>query len=289
MANETTTTSLNDYVDTLLADAIFQLLRSGVMPSKVHRESIIGFPGKAANFNKWDALASSDVQTGTEGADYSTNKQLASSTVAGSVDEHLLMSVITDLAVNSSVENVSDGAGIILGNAMAAKLDDDLVGLFTGFSQTVCGAGTTLINDHIMAALQQLHTANAPGPFYGVFHPKQIWGPKGFSGILDTSAVASNAQNSSAAERMQSTGELGMYAGIGIDFTPEINDDVASGGDAAAGIFSHMAIGLTDKGFFNVELQRDASMRGFEIVVQGLWKEVEAVDTYGVYALSDVS
>ena len=46
MANEITTTSLNDLVDTLLADAIFQFKRTGVMPSKVRRQSLLGFPGK---------------------------------------------------------------------------------------------------------------------------------------------------------------------------------------------------------------------------------------------------
>jgi len=289
MANESTTTSLNDFVDTLLADALFQLNRMGVMPSKVRRQSLLGFPGKAANFNKWDALASSDVQAGTEGTDYTTNKQLTSSTVAASVDEHLLMSVITDLSRDSSVEDVDGGAGIMLGNAMGAKLDDDLIALFSGFSQTVAGAGVVIINDHIMQALQFLAAANAPGPYYGVFHPKQIWGPKGFSGILDATAVASNAQPTPAAQRMQETGQISSYAGIEIDYTPEIDPDVASGGDAAGGIFSKQAIGLADKGLFNVELERNASMRGHEIVVQGLWKEVEVVDTYGVYALTDVA
>ncbi len=289
MANETTTTSLNDFVDTMLADALFQLKRVAVMPPKVRRVSLVGFPGKAANFNKWDALASSDVQSGTEGTDYSTNKQISSSTVAASVDEHLLMSSITDLSRESSVEDVDGGVGILLGNAMAAKLDDDLVGLFTGFSNTVAGAGVTLINDHIMQALQVLHNANAPGPYYGVFHDKQIWGPKGFSGILDTTAAANPSQPTPTAARFQETGEISRYAGIGIDFSPEINPDVGSGGDAAGGIFSGMSIGLADKGVMNVEFERDASLRGYQIVVQGLWKEVEAVDGFGVYALSDVA
>jgi len=290
MANETTTTALNDFVDTMLADAIFQLVRVGVMPPKVRRISLVGFPGKAGNFNKWDAKASSDVQAGTEGTDYSTNLQVTSSTVAASVDEHLLMSVITDLSRDSSVEDVSGGIGITLGNAMGAKLDDDLIGLFSGFTgNTVAGAGVTLINDHIMQALELLHSDAAPGPFWGVFHPKQIWGPKGFSGILDTTAASSNAAATPLATRLQETGLISNYAGIGIDFTPEIDPDVASGGDAAGGIFSSQAIGLSDKGIMNVELERNASMRGYEIVVQGLWKEAEIVDNWGVYVLSDVA
>jgi hypothetical protein len=289
MANETTTTSLNDFVDTLIADAIMQLVRVGVMPPKVRRQSLVGFPGKSANFTKWDALASSDVQAGTEGTDYSTNKQLSSSVVSATVDEHLLMSTITDLSRDSSVENVDEGAGILLGNAMAAKLDDDLVGLFSGFSNTVAGAGITLSYDHFTQARQLLANANAPGPYYFVGHDKQIWGPKGISRILDATATSNNAQATPAAVALQDAGSISRFAGFSIDYSSEINPNVAAGGDAAGGFFSQQAIGLVDKGFLNVELERNASMRGYEIVVQGLWKEVEVVDAYGVYALSDVS
>ncbi len=289
MANETTTTSLNDFVDTMIADAIAQLYKVGVMPSKVRRKSLLGFPGKSVSFTKWDQVGSGDVNSGTEGTDYTTNKSLTSSAVSATLDEHLIMSTITDLSADSSTENVGDGAGTLLGNAMAAKLDDDLVGLFSGFSQSVAGAGTVLSHDHIMTSIQYLKSANAPGPFYGVFHPKQIWGPKGFSSLIDVSASANNAQPTPAAVRMQETGEISQYAGISIDYTNEIDDDVATGGDAAGGIFSPLAMGLVDKGFFNVELERNASLRGYEIVVQGLWKEAEVVDAYGVYCLSDVS
>lgn len=289
MSNETTTTSLNDFVDTLIADALMQLIKVGVMPPKVDVKSLVGFPGKAVNFTKWDAIASSDVGSGTEGTAYTTNKQLASSVVAASVDEHLIRSAITDLAEDGTIENVEQGAGVLLGNAMSAKLDDDLVGLFGGFDQTVAGAGTTLLLDHIFQAISLLRVANAPGPYWGVFHPKQIWGPKGFSGILDASSVSSNAQPTSIAYRMQQTWELSTIAGLGIDWSTEIDPDVASGGDAAAGIFSQLAIGLAQKGLLNVMTDFDIDLRGFILLIQGLWKEVEVVDTYGVYCLSDVA
>jgi len=289
MANETTTTSLNDFVDTMIADAIMQLGKVGVMPPKVKQKSLVGFPGKSVNFTKWDAITSSDVGGGTEGTDYTTNKSLTSSVVSGTVDEHLIMSTITDLSRDSSVEDIDAGAGTLLGNALAGKLDDDLVGLFSGFSQTVAGAGSVFSHDDIMAAVQYLKNANAPGPYFGVFHPKQIWGAKGFSSLIDVSAIANNSQSTPASIRMQETGEISQYAGINIDWSTEIDDDVASGDDAAGGIFSPAAIGLVNKGYMNVELERNASLRGYEIVVQGLWKEVEVVDTYGVYVLSDVS
>jgi len=288
MANETTTTSLNDLVDTMLADAIFQLKRTGVMPDKVRRASLLGFPGKQVNFNKWDALASSDVGSGTEGTDYTTNKQLTTSVVNAAVSEYLIMASITDLSRDSSVEDVDGGAGILLGNAMGAKLDDLLVSLFSGFSQTVAGANTTLLADHVTAATQYLRNAAAPEPYYFVGHPKQIWGPRGLTGILDVSAVGSPARATPSAVQLAERGTIGSWGGFGIDWTPEIDDNVAAGGDAAGGFFSWQALGLADKGLLNFEVERNASLRGYELVVQMLAKEVEIVDTYGVYALSKV-
>jgi len=289
MANESTTTSLNDIVDVLIARAGFYFQKAGVMPGLVTRQSLLGFPGKAVDFPKWDNKASSDVQAGTEGTDYSTNLQITTSKATATVAEHLLMSVITDLSRDSSTEDVYDGVIRTLANAMALKLDDDLVNLFGSYSQTVAGAGVTLLFDHFNTATQLLENAGAPRPYHFIGHPKQVWGAKGLSGIFDISAVASNAQSGSAGDNFVNSGIISNVGGYSVNWSTEIDDDVATLGDAAGAFQSSGVVGLSDKGFMNIEIERNASMRGAEVVVQGLWGEVEIEDTYGVYALSDVS
>ena len=289
MANEITTTSLNDIVDTMIARAGFYFKKAGVLPPLVTRQTLLGFPGKAVDFPKWDAKASSDVQTGTEGGEYTTNLEITTSVVTATVAEYLLRSVISDLVRDSSTEDVYAGVGATLGNAMALKLDDTIVALFGSFSQTVAGAATALALDHIFQAVQFLENAGSPRPYHGVWHPKQVWGPKGLSGIFDISAVSSAANANVISEQFVSTGVIGSVAGLTVNSTTEIDDNVGAGGDAAGAVFSARAIGLADKGLMNVKVEESAGYRGAIFVMQGLWKEVEINANDGVYALTDVS
>ena len=288
MANETTSTTLSDIVDTLIADAIFTFKQAGVMPGLVQVQSLLGFPGKAANFPKWDAWASSDVQGGTEGNEFTTNKAVATSVVSGTVAEKLLRTVIPKLAVDSATENVMAGIGAVMGNAMALKLDDDGVNLFGALDGVVAGAGVTLSLDHFQDATRLLRVAGAPAPYNGVFSPKQINGAKGISSFFDASNV-SNTSVSSIAEDFATNGLTGRVAGINIFSSTEIDEDVATLGDAAGGIFSRQAIGLVHKGLLNTFLDASASYRGHILVLQGLWIYKEIVGSYGVYVLSDVA
>ena len=286
MAGETTTTTLDDFVDTLLTRGNFYFKKAGVMPNLVTRQSLLGKPAKTANFNKWDAKASSDVQGGTEGSDFTTNLAISSSAAPGTVAEYLLMSVVTDLSRDSSIENVPVGVIKTLANAMALKLDDTIVNMFSGLDVSVAGAAVTLLFDHFNQATQLLESVGATRPYAFIGHPKQIWGAKGLSGIFDASTI--NAANSAGESFIQS-GIIGNLGGFSINWSTEINDDTATLGDAAGAFISRDGLGLIDKGVFNVEIERNASMRGAEVVIQGLWKEVEIKGDRIVYALSDVA
>ena len=117
-----------------------------------------------------------------------------------------------------------------------------------------------------------------------IISPKQYWGAKGLRAqLVDVSG------GSRISDEMLMKGFVENPFGINIKVSNEINEDVAAGGDAAGMIFDKRAIGLHTKGLFNLEVQRDASLRGFELIAVGRWKAVELVDTWGIYALSDVS
>jgi len=64
-----------------------------------------------------------------------------------------------------SGDDVASQAGPALGNAVAAKLDDDLVTLGEAFSQTECGAGSSLALSHVFGAMRQMRAAGAPMPY----------------------------------------------------------------------------------------------------------------------------
>ena len=195
-----------------------------------------------------------------------------------------------------SGDDVEGQAGPALGNAVAAKLDDDLVELGKSFSQTECGAGTSLALSHIFGAMRQLRAAGSPFPYNLVLSPKQVWGAKGLIALTnDASVTGSNAKPLSLlgnkGEEAMATGMIGSIAGFDVYWSDQIDEDVSSGGDAAGFAFSKGAVGLAigPEGLFRIETERNASFRSTEYVATGFWAETEIKDAFGVYILSDVS
>jgi hypothetical protein len=57
-------------------------------------------------------------------------------------------------------------------------------------------------------------------------------------------------------------------------------------GDSKGGVFAREALALAMQSEISAEEERDASLRGTEIVTVGTWGESEIVDTWGVEILS---
>ena len=246
-------------------------------------------------FSDWTKLTSSNV---TEATQATTTTAVAITTAArtATISEHVIASTVSDLVLMGSGDDVEGQAGPALGNAVAAKLDDDLVELGKGFSQTECGAGTTLALSHIFGSMRQLRSAGAPMPYNLVLSPKQVWGAKGIISLLHDDAVTgSNAKPmsmmGSKGEEAFSTGYVGSIAGFNVYWSDQIDEDVSSGGDAAGFAFSQGGIGLGvgADGLFRIAAERDEMLRATNYVATGFWGEVEIKDAYGVYILSDVS
>ena len=246
-------------------------------------------------FSDWTKLASSDVTAATQ-ATTTTAVAITTAARTATISEHVIASTVSDLVLMGSGDDVEGQAGPALGNAVAAKLDDDLVELGKSFSQTECGAGTELALSHIFGSMRQLRAAGAPMPYNLVLSPKQVWGAKGIISLLDDDAVTgSNATPmslmGSKGEEAFSTGYVGSIAGFNVYWSDQIDENVSSGGDAAGFAFSQGGIGLGvgADGLFRIAAERDEMLRATNYVATGFWGEVEIKDAYGVYILTDVS
>ena len=246
-------------------------------------------------FSDWTKLASSDVTAATQ-ATTTTAVAITTAARTATISEHVIASTVSDLVLMGSGDDVEGQAGPALGNAVAAKLDDDLVELGKTFSQTECGAGTELALSHIFGSMRQLRAAGAPMPYNLVLSPKQVWGAKGIISLLHDDAVTgSNAKPmsmmGSKGEEAFSTGYVGSIAGFNVYWSDQIDENVGSGGDAAGFAFSQGGIGLGvgADGLFRIAAERDEMLRATNYVATGFWGEVEIKDAYGVYILSDVS
>ena len=277
-----------------IGDAVIAFNHVNVMfPLVTVQQAAMG--SNHVNFSDWTKLTSSNV---TEATQATTTTAVAITTAArtATISEHVIASTVSDLVLMGSGDDIKGQAGTALGNAGAAKLDDDLVELGKTFSQTECGAGTELALSHIFGSMRQLKAASAPMPYNLVLSPKQVWGAKGLISLLHDDAVTgSNAKpmslmGSKGDEAFQ-VGFVGSIAGFNVYWSDQIDENVSSGGDAAGFAFSQGAIGLGvgAEGLFRVREERDEMLRAVNYVCTGFWGEVEIKDAYGVYVLSDVS
>ena len=254
-------------------------------------------------FSDWTKLTSGNVTAATQ-ATTTTAVAITTAARTATISEHVIASTVSDLVLMGSGDDITGQAGTALGNAVAAKLDDDVVELGKSFSQTECGAGTSLALSHIFGSMRQLRAAGAPMPYNLVLSPKQVWGGKGIISLLHNTALdtAGSSTTDTATARpigiMGSKGDeafqvgyVGSIAGFNVYWSDQIDEDVSSGGDAAGFAMSSgaLGVGVGAEGLFRVATERDEMLRAVNYVATGFWGEIEIKDTYGVYILSDVS
>lgn len=287
----------------IIGDAVIAFNHTNVMlPLVTSKQAVKG--AITVGFPDYTKVASSSVAEVADGVDEADVTSITTTARNCTVSEHVIRADVTDLARMGNADDLTGNVGQILGNAVAAKLDDDLVELGKTFSQTECGAATTLALSHVFGSMRQLRAAGAPFPYNLVLSPKQVWGSKGLialthnsaldtagSSTTDTATARSIGLLGSKGEEAINTGMVGNFAGFNVYWSDQIDEDVSSGGDAAGFAFSKGAVGLAigPEGLIRIETERNASFRSTEYVAVGFWGQVEIKDAFGVYILSDVS
>ena len=199
--------------------------------------------------------------------------------------------ILTDKLVRQMNEDVFRVAGKLLGNAMGRKLDKDLLALLDGFSNALGSAGTAITVGHITAALAQLKgglgtgdTDPAPDPIYAVIHPHQA--RVLMAALTPTGTYPFPEGPSADILRKYFTAQLQGW-GIPIfgdgNLTPDSSDDVKGG------VFSKEALYLCWQDEWDVEQERDASLRATELVIVGDYGVGELRNAYGIEMLFDAA
>lgn len=277
MANETTSTTLSELYTEIVAEALFIASEQSIMRNLVRNYTIIG-GGKSVEVPIYATVSAAAVAEATDLSNTAVNP----TSVTITASEVGVMTTLTDLARNSASRNVAGDIGRLFGEAIARKMDADLSALFTGFStEKGPGAGSELTIQDLFEAGTELRTANAPGPYYGVFHPKQIFNVK--KALTNTFAGSANIPDLGN-EAMRS-GYVGQIAGIQIFESSNVTVDGSD--DSIGGVFSMDALGLAMMQDLKIEAQRDASMRADEIVATAVYGVGELHDTYGVKLTAD--
>ena len=275
MANETTSSTISELYTEIVQEALFVASEQSIMRGLVRNYTIAG-GGKSVEVPIYATVSAAAV---SEASDLS-NTAVNPSSVTITASEIGVMTTLTDLARNSASRNVAADIGRLFGEGIATKIDSDLAALFTGFStEKGPGAGSELTVQDLFECATELKTNKAPGPYYGVFHPKQIFNVKK---SLTNTFVGRDTELSNEAMR---TGFVGNIAGIQIFETSNISVDGSD--DSIGGVFSQDALGLAMMQDLKIESQRDASLRADEIVATAVFGVGELHDSYGVKITAD--
>jgi hypothetical protein len=226
--------------------------------------------------------------------DITAPQQLSVTVTSITASEHGIMTFVSDRLSRQNNEDILSHVGEVQGGALGRLLEDDLTSLFDGFSNSIGSAGSYLTYYHVAGAVSYLKTDNnssfgmAPGTPNGVFHPEQIRAfvqeVTGIQGGGTTGMAAQPIPEGITSEVIQNyfRGNERIF-GIPIYQSGVLGRD--GSGDVKGAVFVPQAIALAMAHEMEAEEERDASLRGTEMVMVGEWGEAEIADPWGVEML----
>lgn len=266
----TTSSTLDDLFVSIVAQARYTAEEQSLLRNLVTVYNIDGQAGKTVQVPKYPSISAAAL---TEGTDMSSTT-VSTSSVSITVAEVGAQVLLTDLAAMGA-GNPAEELGTVLGNAIATKMDKDLIALFDGFSSSLGATTTELTAAYLFQAAATLRANKVTGRIVGVFHPYQTYALK--ANLTNTFANPNGGDLQNEAMR---NGYVGTIAGI--DIFESANVTVDGSGDAKGAIFAPQALALAMKRDFNIEPQRDASNRAWELNATAIYGVGELDDSYGV-------
>lgn len=178
---------------------------------------------------------------------------------------------LTDTRIETDPFNVQRDAAQDLGEAMATKIETDLLSSFTSFTGGTLGAaGSAITWSYVFAAESILRKQKAPYPYNLILHPYQ-WNVLAKAASVagsNTNAAPSLLEEVNRAFWVRSVGGVNIF--VSANITPDASDD------AVIGMFSRDAVAFDLRRAPRLEAERDASRRGYEL-------NMSAVYGYGVW------
>ena len=169
MANESTSSTLSELYTEIVAEAQFVITREIYNEKILLKITAITGGGKSVEVPIYAAVAAAAVAEATDLSNTAINPTSVTITAA----EVGVMTTLTDLARNSAPRNVAADIGKLFGEAIAKKMDQDLLGRFDLFSTSVGTDSAALSPATIFNAASTLRALGLPvDETYCVLHPK---------------------------------------------------------------------------------------------------------------------
>lgn len=280
MANESTTSSLNDLLPSIVAEALFVAQERSLMRGLVRNYTLPAGSGKTITVPIYPAQTAASVNEATD----LTNTAISTSGAVLTVGEVGLMTTVTDLARVASASNVIADVGQLFGTAVATKMDRDLTGLFSGFSATVGGTTTALSGALIAQAIMKLRGQGIPMTDVAVVLNPDV----AYDFIKDLTNTFQNPAGGALQNEAMVNGMVGRFMGVPVYITANVVNN-GTAGDYVGAVFHRDALGIAMLQDIKLEAQRDASLRADELVATAVYGVGELYDAYGVGIVADSS
>ncbi len=235
--------------------------------------------------------AQATAQELTDGVDMVDEEDIGISTVDLTTGEVGLKFVLTDKLIRQFNEDVFKVTGRQMGEAMARKVDLDIIALFSALNNsTTLGVDNALLNAYTAIGCVGFSEAELyPKPVHIVHHPNALI-------ELDRSFVGTNKKFAGDFAGMMSPAESymkrfykGNINGVDLWWDANIAYTGTSGHVSGRGaIFSKDAMCIIESKAAGVERERDSSLRGWEIVMVSDYGVFELDTAYGAAMLYDM-
>src|ERR1043165_7918610 len=249
------------YVQTIFEDAMFVAREQNVMTGLVTQFSASG-DATRTNSNYGTATINALAET-----DDLTSQAFTPSTYQSLTPGEFGAQVfLTDRRIDNDPSNARNDASQELGMAMASKVERDLIADFANFTGGTLGAGGSLMTwGRLFAAEAILRAAQAPGRYRAVMSPFQFYAMGTVAAITGTQRNAPNFQ-----DRVQSNMQpTGVFSVGNIDIVLSAN--IPTGTASVAAMFAAPALALDTRRAPRLEPERDASRRGWELNLSGVY------------------
>lgn len=252
-----TTSTLNDLLPSIVAEALFVANERSIMRGLVRNYSLGQGQGKTVTVPIYPKSTAAGLTEGTA----LTATAISTSGATLTIGEVGLMTAVSDMAMVASASNVVSDIGRLFGEAIARKIDLDLTALFTSFDAGVGDNTTAITAAKIFEAVAKLRAQgyDTTADCAIVLHPMIAYDLK--STITSTFAAPASMVGNSALEN----GYIGMLAGVPVYETSNIAN-TGTAGDYNGAIIHRDALGLAIQSDIKIETQRQAALRGWDIV-----------------------
>jgi N4-gp56 family major capsid protein len=279
----TNTTTLNDLLPSIVAEALFVASEKSIMRGLVRNYTLAPGQGKTVTVPIYPTQTAAALTEATAPSFTAISTDGATLTVS----EVGLTASISDLAIMAASSNVVADIGRLFGEAIARKMDIDLMTLFNSFgTNTVGGVSTTATAALLFQAIAKLRSQgyDTANDCAIVLHPAVAYD---VASTLTSTFAAPASMIGNDALRNGFMGTLGGVPVYQSSLVPQSTLASNASGDYGCGVFHKDALGLAMMQDIRIETQRQATKRGFDIVGSAIYGVGELYDNAGVLATFD--